>query len=314
MVEGVRKKIEMKLLELEGVVGVSHENPKEKIILYVESQKDVRRMPRVLAGIPVETVVIGKVRALPLINAKLSTQKKVRPLVGGVSIGPPLEVAGTLGIIIDGKIYTNAHVIALDFKNLEWYPKGTEVYQPSWLDGGTKDDVVGHLEEHTPIQFNEPVYNIADVAVAEPTVDFEEWKVIELGTVRGISTPKKGMKVRKVGRTTGVTESQIFDTKATIKVDYGPFGFAIFKDCVIAKPAFAKGGDSGSPVLCSNGNNLVGLVFAGSEYVTIINSMHSVFSAFKEKPELMVVPIMILGGIFTTGFIAGYFTEKFTGW
>jgi hypothetical protein len=42
--------------------------------------------------------------------------------------------------------------------------------------------------------------------------------------------------------------------------------------------AMSQGGDSGSAVL-DNNNNLLGLLFAGSETSTIINRIENVFSA-----------------------------------
>ena len=306
MIETLREKVEPKLLKLRGVVGVSHTHQsKNKIIIYVESEKDVKRMPKLLAGVPVEPIVVGRVKALPLL--KTETTQKVRPIVGGVSIGPPLEVAGTLGVIIDGLILTNAHVIALDFQNVDWYPLGTPIYQPSWLDGGTKDDVIGHLIQHSRIVFNAIYYNTADVAVAQPTVDFKEMEILRIGKLNGIKQPENGMKVKKCGRTTGLTKSEIIDTNATMKVDYGPFGIAIFKNCIVTKPAMAQGGDSGS-ALVTEDNYLVGLIFAGSEYVTVANSMANVFTSLEVREG---IPVALLIPIAVTGAVSAYYWRWF---
>ena len=303
-VEAVRQKVEPKLLQFKGIVGVSHANPERKIIIYVESERDIRRIPKMIAGIPVEPVVAGKVQALPLLEQ--SYTQKVRPLLGGVSLGPPIEIAGTLGMVIDGKILTNAHVIALDFMNVDWFPIGTPVYQPSLLDGGTQDDVVGHLTTHSDIKFNVPHYNTVDVAIAEPIVNFREMEIIQIGKVNGIAKAAVGMNVKKVGRTTGLTQSKIFDTNATIKVSYGPFGYAIFKNCIVTKPAMASGGDSGSILLCE-ANKAVGLIFAGSSYITVANHIDKALEAVKIEPEKMAIPILVMAGAFVAGAVAGYF-------
>ncbi len=52
---------------------------------------------------------------------------------------------------------------------------------------------------------------------------------------------------------------------------------ALFTDQLMAG-AMSQGGDSGSAVL-DNNNNLVGLLFAGSDTSTIINRIENVFSS-----------------------------------
>ena len=307
-IEVVRERLEPKLLEFEGIVGISHKNPK-KFVIYVEDEKTAKRVPSYLAGYPVETVVAGRVRALPLVQAK--TIQRVRPLVGGLSIGPPAEVAGTLGIIINGRILTNAHVIGIDWVNVDWYPTGTPIYQPSLIDGGKEEDVVGYLSMCEKIHFNAKHKNVVDVALADCTADFREMEVIQIGKISGIRSATEGEKVRKVGRTTGLTESEVFDTKATIKVDYGPFGYAWFTDCIVVKPAFAQGGDSGSAII-SEDNSLIGLLFAGSEYITIANRIENVLTAMGKIGVEFEMGTTLLG-VLAVGAILGYFTSEATG-
>jgi hypothetical protein len=64
---------------------------------------------------------------------------KIRPIVGGISIGVPEEafdgkMAGTLGLVVQGSndfyyILSNAHVIATNRK-AQFLPLGTAVFQP----------------------------------------------------------------------------------------------------------------------------------------------------------------------------------------
>ena len=61
----------------------------------------------------------------------------------------------------------------------------------------------------------------------------------------------------------------------TIDVDYGPGRLARFVGQIITTPMSA-GGDSGSAVLDMNGK-VVGLLFAGSDSVTILNPIQKVF-------------------------------------
>ncbi|HUS04458.1 MAG TPA: hypothetical protein VMY79_02920, partial [Dehalococcoidia bacterium] len=86
-----------------------------------------------------------------------------------------------------------------------------------------------------------------------------------------------GMKVRKTGRTSGYTEGEVTGIEAMVQVSYGVQGVAIFEDQIISDIPSA-GGDSGSAVFeNSKLSNLVGLLFAGGEGVTVMNRMQTVF-------------------------------------
>lgn len=310
-VEAVRKAVEKTLLEHPKVVGISHHHSEPKIIIYVESEEDAKAMPSSLKDIPVEVRVIGKVR---IQHAVLVQAQKVRPLIGGVSGFACCErAAGTLGIVTyDGKILSNSHVIAIDFINSEWFERGQPILQPALLDGGTEEDVVGELESYMPIKFKDvEAENYADAAIATSTVDYIPGEVKGIGQIRGWTEPEVGMLVRKVGRTTGYTESIITDVGATIKVEGYPWGWAVFKDCVVCD-AFSRGGDSGSIIITPD-NIVVGLLFAGSNYVTVgCNIKHVIDglgidlgpkvepAALKPRPEFAVMglfPLMFVGGI-----------------
>jgi hypothetical protein len=65
----------------------------------------------------------------------------------------------------------------------------------------------------------------------------------------------------------------------TANVSYGGTSVARFTDQLLGGP-MSKGGDSGSAVVDA-GNNLVGLLFAGSDTTTIINRIENVFSALQ---------------------------------
>jgi hypothetical protein len=84
------------------------------------------------------------------------------------------------------------------------------------------------------------------------------------------------MAIKKSGRTTGLTNGIIEQIDVTAQVSYGTNKTAIFTNQLLAG-AMSQGGDSGSAVLDDN-NNLVGLLFAGSDSTTIINRIENVFS------------------------------------
>jgi len=76
--------------------------------------------------------------------------------------------------------------------------------------------------------------------------------------------------------TTGVTVSDVLDVNATVKVDYGIFGLTLSGQ--IITNYMADGGDSGSSLLDMD-RNLVGLLFAGSSYVTVHNNIAPIIQA-----------------------------------
>lgn len=84
-----------------------------------------------------------------------------------------------------------------------------------------------------------------------------------------------GEKVQKSGRTTGYTQGEIIGTNAVVNVSYGSAGTARFVNQILTNNMSA-GGDSGSAVFDMNGN-MVGLLFAGSDTVTIMNHADDVF-------------------------------------
>ena len=85
------------------------------------------------------------------------------------------------------------------------------------------------------------------------------------------------MSVKKNGRTTEFTTGEILQVDLTVDVDYREAGVARFTDQLLAGPMSA-GGDSGSAVL-NDDDEIVGLLFAGSDTTTIINPIQAVFSA-----------------------------------
>lgn len=101
-------------------------------------------------------------------------------------------------------------------------------------------------------------------------------KPLNLGSItRQLSTVNVGDGVKKSGRTTGVTVDEVIGIDAAVNVEYNK-GVAHFVDQIICGPMSA-GGDSGSVVYDSSGN-AIGLLFAGSDTVTIVNRIQDVFA------------------------------------
>jgi hypothetical protein len=294
-IKEARKHAEEKLLPLEGIAGISHREDPPRIIVYIEHEKYKNNVPDEIDGFKTEIIVIGKIKALSLLQLEekikptytysepVSRTSKVRPIVGGVSLGVPEEayrgkMAGTLGLIVYGPnnnlyILSNAHVIAMNSK-AQFLPLGTATLQPGTYDSGTVEDKVGEFYKYIKITFGPRGKNYADAAIAKITIyDYLVGEVLgsdnqNTYTISSITEVSIGDSVRKSGRTTEVTINTVFDTDATVKVWYTLSKWAIFYDQILVYQPFIKSGDSGSPV--DKDGAFVGLAFAGSSTTAVV--------------------------------------------
>ncbi len=249
-------------LRVSHIVGISEQE--DRINLYIESHRVKPHTPDIIDGKPVRKIVTGRFR-IGTYNSNIPNRDRVRPVVGGVSVSPPEKIAGTLGIVTeDGMGLTNAHVAAINYFRGKNYPDGTKIYQPGWVDGGRKGDVIGELAIYTNLKND--VTHTVDGATIDLDVSYEEMKILGIGELDGWTIPEPMQKVLKSGRTTGVTESIVVDNNATVKMDGYPWGSVTFEQCIITIPAIAEEGDSGS-ILVSDGH-VAGMVFGGSDAAT----------------------------------------------
>lgn len=261
-------------------------------------------IPRTIGGEITDVFESGVFRAL-----KPRTDRW-RPAPGGVSIGHEWITAGTLGCLVRkaGQIFilSNNHVLA-DSNNA---PIGSPILQPGKHDGGTLVDRIAVLSEFVPIEFvglpsdcpigkviaglfnlparatkrqtrlqaikAEQVENLVDAAIARPVDDSSvKDEILEIGVPVGMKAGELGMAIQKSGRTTGLTFGEILQVDAMVTVQYGEGKTALFVDQIMAGE-MCSGGDSGSAVLDMD-KNLVGLLFAGSDTSTVINSIQHVY-------------------------------------
>jgi hypothetical protein len=206
---------------------------------------------------------------------------RVRPVHGGVSIGHYKITAGTLGACvydtqsfpgIPPKYYvlSNNHVLA----NSNNARIGDPILQPGPYDGGTpENDTVAWLSRFVPIKYmqdgNAPL-NYVDAAIAEGDFKDLDRRQYWVGDVKRINAaPQIDTMVQKCGRTTNYTTGRVLNINATVDVNYGNGLVARFANQILTTPMSA-GGDSGS-LVCDLEEGAVGLLFAGSPNVTIMN-------------------------------------------
>jgi hypothetical protein len=256
-------------------------------------------------GIRTDVVESGKIKAL--------RTDHYRPCPAGMSIGHYSITAGTLGCYVtDGnnRIYTlsNNHVFAAVNKGSE----GDVILQPGRADGGQVGrDNFGTLARFVPIVFGdeepdcsianftikilnklaklvksnvklvqkyvESPQNLADCAIAAVNPADVDNTVHEIGKIEGQGSAFLGQAIQKSGRTSGVTGGDVLQEGVVVDVEMGSGNVARFYDQVITNMGSA-GGDSGSAVLDMD-RNIVGLLFAGSDRVTVFNRIENVFSS-----------------------------------
>ncbi len=259
--------------------------PMGRLCLKVYVEKKVEKgklskndlVPSRLARVETDVEEIGKIRPL-------SYTRRMRPAPPGVSIGHYKITAGTLGCLVKDKktgrtlILSNNHVLA----NSNAAKKGDAVIQPGVADGGKlQKDKIGELERWVEIQFNLP--NTVDCALARP-LDQKDVKpeIIGGAAPKGTKAARLGLVVQKTGRTTELTMGRVRDVSATVKVDYDG-GTALFENQILTS-AMSQGGDSGS-LVTDQKNRAVGLLFAGSEVVTIANPISDVLKSLDVRLE-----------------------------
>ncbi|MFO1095873.1 MAG: hypothetical protein U0992_21590 [Planctomycetaceae bacterium] len=199
-------------------------------------------------------------------------QKRIRPLVPGISVGHYRITAGTLGCFVkdrsDDRVYmlSNNHVLA----NENEASKGDAILQPGYLDGGRKPaDVVAKLSRFIRLSASRPT--LVDCAIAEigHTIKYGGNKLRGLGTITGLGNAADvGDKVSKLGRTTSITHGKVTAIEVDQVVVNYDLGNVTFDGQIeiegVNDQLFSDGGDSGSLIVNEDLEG-VALLFAGSD-------------------------------------------------
>ncbi|MGL5243775.1 MAG: hypothetical protein ACRC7R_01180, partial [Sarcina sp.] len=202
-----------------------------------------------------------------------------RPVQGGYSIGFS-NWSGTLGaIVFDNKnntpyILSNNHVLAYEGK------ERTPIFQPSLSDGGAFSDKIAVLYKVIKSEINlkgKKKYkeNEVDCAIAQinPYINYSR-EIYGIGEIKGISEPKLGAEIRKVGRSTGYTTGTIKTINASFPISIDENSYKLYKNQIITTK-IGNAGDSGSIVVDLN-TNVVGLMFSGSKTANYCNPISKV--------------------------------------
>jgi hypothetical protein len=287
------------LMAIPGVVGTAvtrqaDGNPAVQVFL---ERADVSGIPAMLENFPVAKVVTGTFWIIS------NPRTFARPAPLGFSVGHPNITAGTIGFRVKNAggsvfILSNNHVLA----NSNNASIGDLTLQPGPADGGSSGNSahhIGTLADFQVISFNSSnntmdaaisVVNPANLLGTTPTDAYGPPSATIWGDPNNDGTFDNvgsliGVAVMKYGRTTEFTQGTITSVNATVTVCYAGVIFctksATFTNqLIVGQSGFSGGGDSGSGIVTVDGENPVGLLFAGSSSQTILNRIDLVLRRF----------------------------------
>jgi hypothetical protein len=227
-------------------------------------------------------------------------QRQPRPIPLGVSGGNVNDrsliacCSGTLGALLTtgGQFYilSNNHVLARSNRGT----LGDPITQPGAVDVSCQvipADAVANLSAFIPISFT--ATNPVDAAIAQIIAG----QVATDGTILQVGPPSStpiepslGLKVQKMGRTTGLTTGQVSALNVTVTVAYPRVcGVKLLAQkaqfvgqFAVTPGTFSAAGDSGALIVeqVSSAPRPVGLLFAGSPGMAVANLISAVLAAF----------------------------------
>jgi len=301
-----------KLMAAPDVIGTATtlgDDGRPAIMLLVTSRTAWADAPKTIDGIAVKAVVTDPIVAMkgkPGGGGGTShTAKQTPPIQLGTSGGWRYDLAngyccgGTLGALIQvggqRRILSNYHVFEADIVNGgngRRAQTGDPVIQPGLIDvacnAGNAQDVATLV-----VTSSLPGSNVdaSSATVINGMVD-SNGAILEVGTISSQTVAASiGQKVKKSGRTTGLSRSSVDALNATVSVSYenecaGGTAFTkTFTGQIIVKnrgSKFLAGGDSGSLMVEDVNNNprAVGLLFAGSSTLAVANPIDEVLGFF----------------------------------
>lgn len=266
-------------------------------------------LPYTLDNVPVEIMVTGEIVAFggkPGGGTGVShTAKQTPPIQLGTSGGWRYDLAngyccgGTLGSLINvggqKRILSNYHVFEADIVaggNTRVATTGDYIIQPGLIDVSCNADNAQNVA--TLVKSSSlPNSNVdASTATIISGMVSDNGAILEIGTLSSSTVAAAiNQAVKKSGRTTGLTRSNVSGLNATVSVTYdnecaggSAFTKTFTGQIVISNRAskFLAGGDSGSLMVedVTTSPRAVGLLFAGSSASAIANPIDEVLSFF----------------------------------
>lgn len=284
-----RKKMDPKELIALGILGSDgdNRNPDDlKLGIFIQHAR-LRDHPIVEQAI---RIAKGEARVIftgPVHRRSARNTGRCQPLLIGCSIGHHRVTAGTLGCFCRNRtgggigILSNNHILADTNKG----SPGDIILQPGPADGGRRSDRTSHvatLLRHVEIGLSADSINFVDAAFAyllddcaydagvvyDPENASNRWTV---GSVETLMLP--GMRVKKVGRTTGFTRgvtTAVGVNNLVVRMGSATaWKLARFDKQIVIKGTeedgrpFSDNGDSGSVIFTDEGRPM-GLLFAGT--------------------------------------------------
>jgi hypothetical protein len=256
---------------------------RQSVRIYVERKLDECllpepwRIPRDIGGVPTDVIEVGRFAASCDESGGGANRRERRPVWMGASAGHDRIMAGTFGAVLrleggaDGRrfLLSNNHVLA----NENQLGTGAPIFQPGLedLDGAAPSQVAALTKF---VQLRRTGANKVDCAIAELLEGVRaRADLIGLGGAydRTAVRARKGMRVVKTGRTTGVTRGIVEDVDCDVTVDFAHLGPIWFEDQVLIAPhgstdLFSCEGDSGALIVTDDAKRSpVGLLFASAE-------------------------------------------------
>jgi len=264
--------------------------------------KSTSSIPDNIEGIPVVVEVIGKIKALKTTTVS-HTAKQTPPIQLGTSGGWRYDLAngyccgGTLGSLVQKGgtqyILSNYHVLEADIVlggNNRVAQAGDPVIQPGLIDVSCNANNAQNVATLSGIK-SLPASNV-DAAIA-PVISGmvrTDGAILEVGTISSQTVAAYvGQKVKKSGRTSGLTRTTVYALNATISVAYenecaggSAFTKQFTGQIVFKGGRFIQAGDSGSLAVedITTNPRAVGLCFAGSSLYGFGNPIGQVLSYF----------------------------------
>ena len=233
---------------------------------------DSHRLPREIAGVATDVIETGRFCLFR------NPRARWRPHQPGCSIGPanladPVPMAGTFGAIVRDRAQRQLHLLSAahvltNFGGIS--DPQAPIFQPSLLDFGTVNDVVGEVgrcelwTQHGDVTLDAGIATLLHTKGATNDIP-------AIGPVAGIAATSIDDAVEKVGRTTSYRQGAVIATGIDGLLPEGSpspfFGQTLIRGTQMLP--FADFGDSGSLVVASEqasrgAKPAVGLLVAGN--------------------------------------------------